>query len=97
MAGETVDRMEEPGKGKVREPVVKFAEQMEERLRENEGKGGWERADLWWLFRRVLDEICEVAEALSRSDLKRVGHECADAANFLMMIFDNVTRTSRSE
>ena len=51
---------------KLREPVQAFAEEMEALLRyHDERKSGWEIEDPAWLFRRVLDELGEVIEAIN--------------------------------
>ena len=40
------------------------------------------------LFQRLQEEIIELALALSREDTEAIGEECADVANFAMMIAD---------
>jgi NTP pyrophosphatase (non-canonical NTP hydrolase) len=80
-----------------RECVEKFAELMEERLAANDYKCGWADADTDYLLGRIEDEVHELKEALFEHDWVRTGSkelainvrkECADVANFAMMIAD---------
>jgi len=89
---------------KIRESVDKFAELMENRLRENDHKGGWSNENTDWLFKRLLDESDELKKAMDEYDVyqmaytprpgelqdrrRNVRKECADVANFAMMIAD---------
>lgn len=87
---------------KPRESVLWFAGWMEQKLLDNESRGGWENCDDSYLVRRIADERCELArlirklerrlrneENLSDEDYRRVFCEAADVANFAMMIADN--------
>lgn len=70
----------------VRPEVQAFARAMEEQLRAHDDKGGWKNCGSNWLWARVQDEMLEVdAARRGHGDLL---HECADAANFLMMLCD---------
>lgn len=80
---------------RVREPVMDFAALMESRLRRHDadrGKRGWLGSDTDWLLSRVFSEAGELmyakARLLSGGSMEDVRAECADAANFLMMIAD---------
>ena len=80
----------------IREPVRYFAALMESRLRERDsdrGKRGWIGCDRDWLLCRVFFELGEVMYAVARRNVgegqaEDLAEECADAANFLMMIAD---------
>lgn len=79
-----------------------FADFMEEKLAENDFKGGWEGESLESLLGRALQEHLEVNRALHdwRMDknpemARKVIRECADAANFYMMVASNITDASR--
>lgn len=78
---------------KLRKEVVKFAEFMEEVLQRYDSKGGWEYCSVEWLFLRLVEEVGELASQLSANVQTKAGitKECADVANFAMMIHDKVT------
>ena len=87
-----------------RQAVATFGELMLEKLRERSGKGGWAGCDIAWLFTRMEEEMNELYRSLEpiygRSggkDLEAARRECADVANFAMMIADNLTRARRGE
>jgi len=85
-----------------------LAEKMEERLRANEHKGHWAECSDEYLVRRAMGELSELSAAVANfreaaddpaSDVRRVQefarrvlHEAADVANFVMMLADNVGR-----
>jgi hypothetical protein len=94
-------------KTRPREEVVKFAQFMELKLRENDHKGGWKDCGFHWLLDRLNQERIELEHAFDkiRSDCgmlpgstienntvkidpEKCMKECADVANFAMMIFD---------
>jgi NTP pyrophosphatase (non-canonical NTP hydrolase) len=90
---------------KIRSEVAWFAEKMEEKLRENDSKGGWDNCDIAWLLKRLREETTELAEVIAvyEEDTRGIpgvysAHktmsECADVANFAMMIADLVRRGS---
>lgn len=81
--------------------VKKFAEAMIEKLNEpkNLEKGGWKDSFIDFLFHRLKEETIELQEELKQKmscyvsvqDRKeKVLKECADVANFAMMIADKV-------
>ncbi len=70
--------------------IEKFIYDMVNKLEENSHKGGWEKCDMTYLYHRAAQEIEELKEALFNR--KRVVSECADVANFAMMIADNIRR-----
>ena len=72
--------------------VNSFAVEMERKLQKNRHKGdrdGWKREPADWLLARLRDEVEELAATLRvscpRADIRG---ECADVANFAMMISD---------
>lgn len=80
----------------VRESVKWFAEQMENKLKENDKKGGWDDCNIYWLIQRIREEINELLSAVNLNrDLgatkENIIREAADVANFAMMIAD-ITR-----
>lgn len=84
----------------IRSEVKWFAEQMESKLQENDHKGGWQQCGKYWLFERMQEEMTELLQELSlfSNDAKnenRIIRECADIANFAMMIADKVREQSK--
>jgi NTP pyrophosphatase (non-canonical NTP hydrolase) len=79
---------------KLRPEVRRFAEQMELKLRENDHKGGWQDEHIYWLIQRIGDEHKELIEAVlfKTDDVHAIIKECADVANFAMMVADVVHR-----
>lgn len=49
----------------------------------------WKELDVEVLLDRVAEEIDELCDAIASGDRKAVVRECADVANFVMMIADN--------
>jgi len=79
--------------------VLVFAKRMEAKLAQNRHKGdreGWLKDDPWNLVERMLDETVEVQHCFTlgsdgRADYdnaEKLADECADVANFCMMIAD---------
>jgi len=81
-----------------------FATQMTRKLNENVDKGHWDGTDLSYLVDRLREEVDEVEEAYDNlieyrsspmyandddSDWDSLLDECADVANFAMMIADH--------
>ena len=78
--------------------VLKFAARMESKLAKNRHKGdraGWLKDHPWDLVERVLDETVELQQCFGGEgmvyDGESVADECADTANFCMMVADVVT------
>jgi NTP pyrophosphatase (non-canonical NTP hydrolase) len=81
--------------------VLAFARRMEAKLAKNRHKGdreGWLKDDPWSLVERILDETVEVQECFTMGsdgrvdfkDAEKLANECADVANFCMMVADCV-------
>ena len=70
--------------------IVMFAIEMKKKLDKNEHKGGWQNCDNEYLLKRLKEEVDEVETAIKyNKSLKYIMSECADVANFAMMIADN--------
>lgn len=87
-----------------RESVQWFAEKMEQKLQANDHKPGWNGLPDPYFVKRAQDELMELAEALARGmSSEDVIQECADVANFVMMLADKkrqhnqITFRGRSE
>jgi len=82
----------------LRPELASFARIMEERLRANDHKGGWADCDNRWLTLRLVEEVGELAQKMAawgdwygrQEEMRQeLEGECADVANFAMMIADN--------
>jgi hypothetical protein len=81
--------------------VLVFAKRMEAKLAKNRHKGdreGWLKDHPWNLVERILDETVEVQQCFTDAgsgpqfdDAEKLANECADVANFCMMVADRVT------
>lgn len=83
----------------MREEVKEFAELMENKLKANDHKGGWDGCSIDFLTYRLREEQAELFQALTlfyrfpnEQTLKLVQDECADVGNFSMMISDLAKR-----
>jgi NTP pyrophosphatase (non-canonical NTP hydrolase) len=76
----------------MRKELEKFVKQMEEKLKENDCKDGWEHETVRWLFQRLVGEVGELANLLASDTYDFLSREqqkeCVDIANFAMMISD---------
>ena len=66
-----------------------FHELMLEKLRDNRHKAHWEHVSQDWILARLEQELEELKEALANGCADDIAYECADVANFAMMIADN--------
>lgn len=84
-----------------RDTVQWFSVKMENRLRKNDHKGGWDRENGDFLSDKLKEEFEEVQELLKKLNFDiiliknkrtrtKLINECADLANIAMMIADNV-------
>lgn len=63
---------------------------MERKLAANQDKRHWSDASNEYLFRRLLEEVAELREAIfNHRDSEAVWSEAADVANFAAMIAEN--------
>lgn len=79
-----------------RPKVLTFARIMEAKLAENDHKRHWNSCAVSYLLQRLRDEVVEVEVAVRNYQVaestqkgREVARECADAANFALMIADN--------
>ena len=75
-----------------RPAVIAFTQDMEAKLRANDHKNGWADIGLTKLFELLNGEVDELTEALEEDDARNVINECADVANYAMMIADIIRR-----
>jgi hypothetical protein len=77
----------------LRSSVEWFATMMELKLQSNDDKPGWKDTNVNDLLDRVVDELDELTNALLLDHSPQaIIQECADVANFCMMIADNIRR-----
>lgn len=76
------------------EAVIWFGKKMAEKLRKNGHKSHWRASTFAYLTRRMLQEVVELLDELEEPtlDVEAIAMECADIANFAMMIADNARR-----
>lgn len=93
----TFDRMEI---GKRTHDLISFLSDMDEKLRDNIHKGHWAETDIVKLFYMTHDELDELEHEIDRMTkgdasnevLWNIVYECADVANYAMMIASNAKR-----
>jgi hypothetical protein len=81
----------------LRPEVQAFAEAMELKLRQNDHKGGWKDSNFHYLDGKIHIELLEMERAFwcllgdkeNKEKLVALCLECADIANFAMMIADS--------
>lgn len=87
---------------KARDEVIWFAEVMEDKLKKNDHKTHWKYAEIGYLSKRLHQESKELSRALQHTDETEQSNleiiqECADVANFAMMIADNIFHMRNSD
>lgn len=76
--------------GLPRPVVVRFAEDMEQRLLENDHKGGWGRESKQHLVNLLTKATTDLMIAMKNNEpMQLITTRCADVANITMMIADN--------
>lgn len=69
--------------------LEQFMQVMRDKLNENQHKPRWDGDTIEWLMMRLKEETQELVEAIDFNEPPRnVARECADIANFAMMIAD---------
>lgn len=94
---------------KLRDEVKWFAEAMEKKLKENDYKGGWKQCSPEHLMGSLDGEFYELKKSISaiagcifhhgevrEPFVDAIIEECADLANFAMMIADNAKKLKSS-
>lgn len=76
----------------LRKEVKWFAARMELKLKANDHKGGWHNEYAEYFLSRMTDEFEELVAALETGNTEQSISECADIANFAMMLADNIWR-----
>ena len=73
----------------IRKEVYAFARTMEDQLRANEQKGGWENSSFDYLMHHLHRNAAKLRNCSSHEEFRR---RCANIANFTMMLADNDRR-----
>jgi NTP pyrophosphatase (non-canonical NTP hydrolase) len=76
----------------IRKELRWFVEQMEMKLKANDHRGGWHNEYTEFFLARMNDEYRELVTALEQGDFEAAITECADLANFAMMLADHLHR-----
>lgn len=76
-----------------KEPLDRFVKTMKRKLRRNVHKSHWKYDSQNQLMEKLIAETLELIEAIKLK--KGVEEECADVANFAMMIADNAYRSKK--
>lgn len=84
-------------KTSIRKSLWNFAVAQEYALKAIDPKDDWEGCTNSWLLSCVDTEVDKLKEALMNMDRERALRKCCDAANFLFMLFDNLSRDRRKE
>lgn len=83
----------ESGSGTLRprEEIQEFAKDMQWKLMWNDHKGGWAHIGISELIDRIAGELEELRAAyINDADNHELIRECADIANYCMMLADNL-------
>lgn len=74
-----------------------FPKKMKDELMKHLNRPGWKKASFHMLFQRLLEEVIELDNVMftrgnevRKMDKDRAIRECADIANFAMMMADNL-------
>jgi len=71
--------------------ILRFACNMQLELDNNDHKEGWQNLSPVWIINRIKQETLELEKAVKNKKLKKeIISECADVANFAMMLADNI-------
>lgn len=65
---------------------------MMEKIEENTYKGVWENLDTFNLLMMMIQEVEELKDSVAQEGDDAICRECADVANFCMMIVGNIQR-----
>ena len=82
--------------------VMRFAKTMDVKLRANKHKVHWSKLEQFYLLYRLEQELTELRMAMidegasDEEQAKAIISECADVANFAMMISDNIRNNSEN-
>jgi NTP pyrophosphatase (non-canonical NTP hydrolase) len=82
---------------KVNQTVKWFAERMKNKMMQNNHKRNWRDEPLQDLIIAISTEFGELVEALEKGDFEEIIDECADVANFAMMVADIIRREKKNE
>ncbi len=78
----------------MREEIKNFSTIMETKMLLNEHKGGHARLKIDELMKLMHQEVRELKTSIDEKDYKNVIMECADVANYVMLIADKCIKRS---
>ena len=83
-----LDECKEPGDG-WRPEVIAFADLMEAQLKANDSRGGWKSCDRVYFMEKLEINLRDLGFNLKAGAIFQAKRDCADIANFAMMLADN--------
>lgn len=86
--GEAPRALQPVRRSPVRVQVRRMSLLMELKLRKNDFKGGWSNVPVHKLLDLLEAEVRELREAVESGDPLDIAQECADVANYAMMVAD---------
>lgn len=86
--GEALRALQPVRRSPVRVQVRRMSLLMELKLRKNDFKGGWANVPAHKLLDLLEAEVKELREAVESGDPLDIAQECADVANYAMMVAD---------
>ena len=83
-------------KGMIENSVNFFSQEMKDQLLKHLDRPGWKHESIAYLLNRLGEEISELCDAIESNQPREIIiKECADVANFPMMIADVYRQKSR--
>lgn len=71
----------------LRREIVEFADIMEYKMSVHDDRGVlWKRSDAAYFLKRMKDDVKELEEKMKAGKVLDIQYECADVANFAMML-----------
>ena len=87
----------------IRKELVKFVDEMESVLKDNDYKGGWDDCSIEFIRNKLIEEFREVllesgkliTGDTSEKNIKKTQKESVDLANICMILFDKLESCSK--
>jgi hypothetical protein len=71
----------------LRREIQEFADIMEYKMAVHDDRGVlWKKSDQAYFLKRMKDEVAELEEKMKKGNIRNIQYECADVANFAMML-----------
>ncbi len=86
-----------PKLSEVRPSVIRMARHMEKQLLANDSRGGWSNCDRVYLLEKLEANLRDLKHNLAAGCFEMGQLDCADIANFAMMLSENEYLMRHSE